>query len=214
MVFLTTLSVYLGLVLVGGATSPVLAQTTQEKGKLQVFVGQSLYGNAIDELVKEIEKFRKAGKIKANEKFALDYDFGFFKLDSSPQFLSSGSRSNEDVAEILDQTAEKISRDLSKLENIFFKSDDRLGSFDISFAIEQKDLNLKVKTSYPWNKDAQSIGRIFSKYFEQESIVRKNEPVGIVYDNTKIVTENNQILIVTHLPRASIDALLAEKNAK
>lgn len=211
-VFLTTLSVYLGLVLVGSPSS-VLAQTSLNTENSQIFVGQSLYGNAIDELVRQLETLRKEGKLKADEKIALDYEFSFSD-DGSPQFLGFGERKNEHLANALDLTAEKISRDLSKLENVYFKKSERLGSFDFTFAIEPKDFLLKVKHSYDWTKDAEAISGIFGKYFEQESVVRKNEPLGKIYENTKVTFENNQVFIVTRLPRGSIDSLLAQKDAQ
>lgn len=212
-VFLTTLSVYLGLVLVGSPSS-VLAQTSLNTENSQIFVGQSLYGNAIDELVRQLETLRKEGKLKADEKIALDYEFSFSESDGSPQYFLSGKVINDHVSSITDLTAEKISRDLSKLENVYFKKSDRLGSFDFTFAIEPKDFLLKVKHNYDWTKDAEAISGIFGKYFEQESVVRKNEPLGKVYENTKVTFENNQVFIVTRLPRASIDSLLAPKDAQ
>ncbi len=213
-VFLTTLSVYLGLVLVG-APAHVYAQTSEQNGKTQTFVGQNLYGNAIYELVGELEKLTKKGKYKWTEKIDLDYEFGFFERDNSPSFMTSGSRGNKSVAKLLDLTAEKISRDLSKLENVYFNKTDRLGGFDISFIVENKDLTVNVKTShYDWNRDAEKIAGIFNSYLKQEEVVEKNEPIGKIYENTKATFANTQVIVVTRLPRGSLDALLTQTSAK
>jgi hypothetical protein len=59
-VFMTTLSVCLGLVLVTSA-APVSAQTSQSGNGLRVMVRQSLYGNAIEDLFRELERLGKEG---------------------------------------------------------------------------------------------------------------------------------------------------------
>ena len=61
MVFLTTLSVCLGLVLVGTA-APLNAQTSPGNNNIRVMVRQSLYGNALEELVRELERLREEGE--------------------------------------------------------------------------------------------------------------------------------------------------------
>ena len=58
--------------------------------------------------------------------------------------------------------------------------------------------------------DADSKGLItqFSR-----RLVSKNTFEKLILDNTSVITENNQVFIVTNLPRASIDSLLASKDA-
>lgn len=60
LVFLTTLSVCLGLVLVGTA-APASAQSAPGNGNIRAMVRQSLYGNALEELVRELERLREEG---------------------------------------------------------------------------------------------------------------------------------------------------------
>ena len=211
--FLTTLSVYLGLVLVGG-TPLVLAQTNQDNERIQVLVGQNLYADSIFNLVKELDKLAKSKKYKWNDEIDVDIEISFFEADNSPQFLGSERKTNKNASGLLDTTTEKIGRDLSKLENIYFNKPDELGSFEVSFLVKDSDLTIKLKHSYGWTKDAQNISTIFRKYFEQEAIVRKNEPLGKIYENTKVTFENYQVFIVTRLPRGSLDALLARKDAQ
>jgi hypothetical protein len=47
--------------------------------------------------------------------------------------------------------------------------------------------------------------------FRDES---QNKPEKVILENTKITFENNQVFIVTRLPRGSIDSLLAQKDAQ
>ena len=58
---LTTLSVCLGLVL-AGSTPASNAQNTPSNGTIRMMVRQSLYGNALEELVRELERLREEGE--------------------------------------------------------------------------------------------------------------------------------------------------------
>lgn len=60
-VVLTTLSVCLGLMLVGSGAG-VSSQTVQGNANLRVIVRQSLYGDALEEIVRELERLREAGE--------------------------------------------------------------------------------------------------------------------------------------------------------
>jgi hypothetical protein len=212
MVFLTTLSVYLGLALVG-ATPPVLAQTSENEKNFQISFNQDVYGSAIYTLVNELEKLAEQRKYSWSEKIDLTYQFSPFEVDTPSAFTVSalsGKTQSKIVSYLFNNTAEKISRNLSELENSFSNKDDKyLSPFAISFSLD--DLGLTIKTN-------RSVTDGFSNYllnrFEQEAATRKNHLVGKIYESTKISSENNQVFIVTRLPRASIDVLLAEKVAK
>lgn len=72
-VFLTTLSVCLGLMLVGSGAG-ISAQTVNGSSNLRVIVRQSLYGDALEELVRELERLREAGEDIAIDTSLLDDD--------------------------------------------------------------------------------------------------------------------------------------------
>lgn len=76
LVFLTTLSVCLGLVLVGSA-APLNAQASPGNNNIRVMVRQSLYGNALEELVRELERLREEG-----ESFDLESELSLLDSDT------------------------------------------------------------------------------------------------------------------------------------
>ncbi|HEY0458720.1 MAG TPA: hypothetical protein VGC97_06165 [Pyrinomonadaceae bacterium] len=84
----------------------------------------------------------------------------------------------------------------------------------ISLNFGSNGLELKV-TLRKESKDsaaqfAGNLTRVFKVKLDQsKSTVDKQ-----IYENTKAHAENNQVFIVTRLPRASIDSLLAEKDAQ
>lgn len=204
-VFLTTLSVYLGLVLVG-APAPVLAQQSHKDKKIQNVVSNDIYGTALLELVRQLEKLSKEGKYNQNEPINLDYQFRYFeKGKAETAFICAGVKPNENVLKILDETAKNISRYLSELESVSSKRDEVfISPFAVSYSIDQSGLMIKTSRS-----DKENVG-FFRIHFEQEAVALKDESVAQIYENTKATSENNQVLIVTRLPRGSLDALIAK----
>ncbi len=208
-VFLTTLSVYFGLVLVGVPASQVLAQTTPDKiDKTQIIIGNDIYGNALFQLASQLEKLSKEGKYNWSEPIDLQYQFRYFEKGKESAFICGGKRL-KDISQIIDKTAESISRNLSEFENISSRRDDVfLSPFAVSVSINQTGITVKASRSDKENVD------IFRNHFEQEAIAIENKPIAKIYENTKVTSENNQVFIVTRLPRGSLDALLTDKSAK
>ena len=68
------------------------------------------------------------------------------------------------------------------------------------------------------NQEFKEQAEIYQNYYDTALSIKKlkqtDNPQIIIYQNTEITFENNQVFIVTRLPRGSIDALLAEKNAQ
>ena len=208
-VFLTTLSVYLGLVLVG-ATPSVLAQTNLTEKNFQISSSSNPYGNAIYELVKELEELSKKKKYDWTDKFDLNYQFSFFEANKPPAFGVSGKLPDDIVSKLFNKTAIDISRNLSQLEDSFSNQDDKyLSPFNISFSLDSSNLIIEANRSV-----VNGFSNSLLNLFKQESISLRNQSLSKIYENTKIISENNQVFIVTRLPRASIDELLAEKDAK
>lgn len=90
-VFLTTLSVCLGLMLVGSGAG-LSGQSVQSNSNLRVIVRQSLYGDALEELVRELEKLRESGEDVAIDTDLLDTDT-LLSLASLHDFVSKYSTS-------------------------------------------------------------------------------------------------------------------------
>lgn len=91
LVFLTTLSICLGLMLVGSGTG-LSAQTVNGGSNLRAIVRQSLYGDALEELVRELERLREAGEDIAIDTSLLD-DGTLLSLANLHEFVSKYSDS-------------------------------------------------------------------------------------------------------------------------
>jgi hypothetical protein len=241
-VFLTTLSVYLGLVLVGGATPSVLAQaaTTRDFNiKNEIVVEDDLdkkpddaekidfadslesYFGEVESFVKELQKIHKLEKFDlASAQFEIESRLNIAcNVDGDPVATSTllsrnfGNRSLESaVAE--SGAAVKSWNYLSDC----LKDEKAADSFSTSSRLKlfYDNTELKIEISAPklTRQRADFLAEGFnqaSKIYEideEKSIVKK------IHETTSFKSENNQIFIVTRLPRASIDSLLADKDAR
>lgn len=237
--FLTTLSVYLGLVLAGGA-SPVLAQAAMAKGfelktelevkddldkkpddKEEIKQLSTVLGNYLDDskyFVEELREFYKAGT------FAAEYDT-FSLVESSGLLCGPEVKVNLREATIwqkIDDEGLKSEIELlrERLYGYNFLSDCLLGNsfdgkttLDTDIDISYEGSNLKVKFSVKKESPqkakllSDNLGSAYRSYEPSE-----NSPIEkVLYENTKVTSENDQVFIITNLPRAGLNSLLAAK---
>ena len=235
-VFLTTLSVYLGLVLVGGAIPTVLAQAALTRDfdikneivfedDLDKKPDDDLFVSSIVNLVNELNKFSEQGIFDWNKKFKYQLDgLSFCESDNSPSF-----REPSPAESILILPESKDSQAYKKIDEIFvsiarnlFNQATNLGlgdfhshKFDlITLSFESKTLEIEAEFESGNGKNARVFADELTNYLAEITSNSKAIKEKIVAENTKITFENDQVFIITNLPRASIDALLAEKDAQ
>ena len=174
-IFLTTLSVYLGLVLVGGASSPVLAQAALTRNF---------------EIQEEIE-FKD-------------------ELDNKPDETADSVKAFDSYFE----ESKVLSVDLYRLNRIEKLNLD-YGKFEFKAPIFAR--NFQSNSTLSASKLSHQRAEWLTQKFNQEF---KNDKCGVeISASDQLQTfllnksENNQVFIVTNLPRASIDSLLAVKDA-
>ena len=214
-IFLTTLSVYLGLVLVGGAHSASAQAILQNKVEVEhltdekilaeyVSLFQSLYVLSKDFSVHYSEEIKnisdnklKDGEYQLNCFYIINPDFSQTIIGIDGWIIDSP----------------KFRPSLEKLYKIFphiTEKDKSQIKFNLS--LTDKDFSLKVTAFQGSDEQA---AQIFDAYINKLSRL-KIQQVGwsqIIYQNTEISKENNQILIITCLPRGSLDEFL-KQNAK
>jgi hypothetical protein len=199
-VFLTTLSVYLGLVLVGGATPQVLAQAALTRNfdiQIEAEVKDDLDNKPDNEACGEL----KAKPDAEDNQFIGQYArfiSELVKINYSPDYEMSATMYSLSAAdaEFFDQIFPSLSKTVEIDEfNYELKRDKFSGKIilkpkssikNVSFPVSDYCANLRYQL-------CKSLGKF--------------EPV--ILKNTEVFHENNQIFIVTRLPRGSIDALLA-----
>jgi NCAIR mutase (PurE)-related protein len=75
--------------------------------------------------------------------------------------------------------------------------------------LEANGADLSLKVSFK-ESNAELLAQSLSQGFYQVALSAKNTLTKQVYENTKATSKNNQVFIVTRLPRGSLDALLKQ----
>ena len=215
--FLTTLSVYFGLVLVG-ATPQVLAQAATTRVfnfQTEIEVGDDLdkkpddekalgvYASTLQDLFLLARNFSVQNAEKLSDgKYEFDcfldvYSNGKTTACSggSGLFTSRFIPSFEKISKAFPHTAEKDKRQVR-----------------VNLILTESDFLLKTVLAQDFDEQAEQYSSFYDAGLSKFKSRLGNLPSAIIYQSTSISFENNQVFIVTRLPRASIDAVLA-KNA-
>ena len=231
---LATLGVYLGLVLVG-ATPQVLAQATGKRDLKADLIGKypcpnSLINGEKDgdihpfefDLANRLRELAEATKVRLEIVRADEPDknyglpFFFKKVDYAPYFVRGKKEEYEwkddsskwASAAHAGQIAELHSHFLTPLADCNGLETRRVRVASSAFRMDeggvQLDLFVRRASISRANSLADSLNTLFS---EQAKTVF--EPTKSVYENTKALSRGRVVLIVTRLPRAGLDSLLA-----
>jgi hypothetical protein len=76
-------------------------------------------------------------------------------------------------------------------------------------AFEANADSITLKVSFSKNK-AQAFAEYLSQKYAESGVSQTDVLIKQLYENTQITSENDQVFIVTRLPRGSIDLLLAK----
>ncbi len=207
-VFLTTLSVYLGLVLVGGAVAPsVLAQaaTTRDFNiKNEIVVEDDLDKKPDDEICSGL----KNNPDEADKQFIEQYAKTILAL-LKKNYLPEA----DDYKIAINASYSSLEDD--ELFNGFFptlRKDVVIESFN--YTLDKDKLFGKFNLKPRLNNNISPAGYSFVSSLDFLRLESQNKPKNIILKNTEISFENNQVFIVTRLPRGSIDSLLTQKDAQ
>ncbi len=216
-VFLTTLSVYFGLVLVGGTPSVSAQKLLQEKIEIVYLSDEKILAEYVSAfqtlfvLSKEVslEHSEDLKALYGNQ--IKDGEYKFHSFHSINGDLSQTYKGASGDGKML--SSGKLHPSFEKLNKIFpHTTEEDKPQIKINLALTNKDFSLKVTAYQDSNEQAEQI---FNSYTNELSRIRiqQADQFRIIYQNTEISRENNQIIIVTRLPRGSLDELL-KQNAK
>jgi hypothetical protein len=221
---LTTLGVYLGLLMVGGAAPQVLAHSATTRvfeitDEIEVKDDLDNKPDAdavVEQFAKSLEDIYLAAAEISSENpegvASSQYDFHNFVT----VFRNGGSRfvSNPEFNGGLRTFSGRYSRALRDLYDVFLpRSEDFHEKLRIDFRLTSSDLEFRANFVAAGEAVAEEIGsslvRALQSRKERELEVRRT----LIYSETKIDVDGDHVLVVTRLPRAGLDALLA-KDAK
>lgn len=203
-VFLTTLSLYLGLVLAGGATPSVLAQAATTRNfdiKSEIVIEDDLDKKPDDEV--SLESKTASGQS----------DRQFFEQYAKIVLATLGRNYSPESADLDNGIYVSYSslEDDELFHDLFPTLRKEVVIDAFGYTLDKDGIFAKFKLKSRFNED---ISPVFSSYVSNLNALRadaRNELENVVLKNTELTFENNQFFIVTRLPRASIDDLLAKK---
>jgi hypothetical protein len=238
-VFLTTLSVYLGLVLAGGAAPSVMAQAALTRDfdiKRELVVEDDLdkkpddkdsidfesslddYFGDVGSFVEDLQKLHQIGK------FDLDYDkfeiseLGFVPCDVNGDPVRTAYSNNKIGNRWLEPAltdARYKFEDWNFLADCFKNADYSnevvSTASDLKLSYDKAQLKVELSAFKTSPHRAEQLAANFSQAFKVYEVDEDEPIVKKIYENTTFKSENNQVFIVTRLPRAALDDSPAEK---
>lgn len=219
-VFLTTLGVYLGLVLIGAP--PVVAQAALTRNfdvQNEIELSDDLdnkpddeeaiaaYASALEDLFIKAKNFSSLNAEKLRDgKFEFDCYVNRI-LSSGSQTVGCSGGSGLFWGGFIPS--------LEKLNKIFaHTTDENKRQVKINLILTDKEFSLKTVLNQNLNEQAEQFNSFYNAGLSRNKIQQARSRQILIYQNTQISAENNQVFIVTRLPRASIDEFLARKDAK
>ena len=236
-VFLTTLSVYLGLVLAGGAAVPhALAQAAltrdfdirneiefkddldkkPDNEEIDSFFEIGL-DQAVATFIEDLRRFKQEGKYKfdSGEILSIKCGHSFCSDDGGSASISIRNDENE-LFGALQKLHERLDiagrKDSSKILFVGVSEETNKGCKDIglSLSFSNKELEIAVRFSRESTPKAFAFTEHLNRHFADKSSISSDLLVKQLYANTKARFENNQVFVVTRLPRASIDEFFSK----
>ncbi len=212
-VFLTTLSVYLGLVLVGGASPQVWAQRSNDKSgepnKISIVVpGEGLiFTFDLNPLI-ELNRLSVAESLPVKMSGKIIFSSG--KKVENWEAINAVA-GNQKIIDLLNKEffaptlSSLLPNDLSRLFPIpkeLFQS----------IEVDEDHITVARTMKFGDAKLAARMAEIYSRMADYAKSAKADKQIaGNLYlTNTEARSENNQVFVVTRLPRGSLDQLLKQ----
>lgn len=240
-VFLTTLSVYLGLVLVGGAAAPhALAQAamtrdfdikneiefkddldTKPDDEIKNLVGSiEDYFEDLEEFIEDLQNLHSIEKFDLdNDRFSIS-ELGFVARNVDGDPLYTKSSDNKIDKRWLEPALIDAHYRFDGWSNFSdcFQPDQYSKSvstcLDFKLKYDESALEQQITVFKSSAKRAEQLAANFNEAFRLYELSEDEIIVKELHKNTSFSFKDSQFLIITHLPRASIDELFARKVAQ
>lgn len=245
-IFLTTLSVYLGLVLVGGSSAAVAPQVLAQAALTRNFEIQTeievkddldnkpdadeeikdfsnyleSYFRSVGNFVDDLQKLHSIGKFDLDldyDKFEV-YELGFVpcNVDGDPVRRTETTKRNNNrwlEPALTDATYEFEDWDFLSdcLKDEKFKTGASTSSA-LKLSYDNSTLNVEVSAFKSSPQKAAELAEGFRQALKVFKVEKDELIIKEVSKSTSFKSENNQVFIVTRLPRAAIDSLSTAKN--
>ncbi|MCY7347833.1 MAG: hypothetical protein LH614_16670 [Pyrinomonadaceae bacterium] len=219
--------------LVGGGTPSVLAQAalTQKIAEVQSKIEEADDKDCKDDASEEVDELLRFDFIsegileflddiqklpQTNKRsFAFDFEYEFAFTDGNLLTTHPSGYPDDDPYQLAASgNLESITRHL----NSYYRYDEDLkkdaSHSKVRFTSENGELTIRIASEKESAKSTADFANLYNTAFEIGVCSKDTDAKPkIIYENSKATFENNQVFIVTRLPRGSLDELL-KQNAK
>jgi hypothetical protein len=216
--FLTTLGVYLGLMLVGGAAPQVFAHgalTRQFDLQDEIEISDDLDNQpdgetALDAYASAVESiFVTSTEIADTVPFLVEqgrYDFDtYYGINAAGRFHGVSYLGKGVVSG-------KYSSPIRTLLDTFpHLSDSDATPLRLIFAVETQNFEFKTSFAQSSAQDAAGLAETYAALLPTLKERQASAARRLIYESTQITAKDNQLYIVTRLARSDLDALLAPR---
>ena len=239
-IFLTTLGVYLGLVLAGGASPQVFAHSAltrhfeiqdeievkddldkkPDDDRSDLTMSVEVYLQDVEGLLAALGNLNKKGQFNTVTSPFEVAQTVFLPCEPSNKAGSYTARKFENANTAIKPYLERFSKQLTYGYSLGdcvktpIYSDKEAVASNFNFKLDNKAFTVEITIQKASPESAsQLLGALpptFKSFRNKAATVARQR----IIDATSFRSDNNQIFIVTRLPRASIDSLLADKNAQ
>ncbi len=164
----------------------------------------TLFVQFLDEVRKSVESGKITLPIQTNFRFEAYFNY-------SEMCNGSGFGSDSSADKYLAKIVEDAFR--QKIEPRTFELADypRSSAKNIKLNLEANNTDLSLKISFG-KFNAEQFAKFLNQEFSSSAVSLEITLTKQIYENTRATSENNEVFVVTRLPRGSLDRLL--KNAK
>lgn len=201
--------------MVGGSTSAlaqkapvrqtVRAVTPPAGTNTKVDFYNEVYVISVVRLVEELDRLAKRGDFDWAS--TLNYEIEGLSFDEAgdPSYMSFGSLGK--AKDFVNESALKIGRGVFAKKTLFGPADFGSCLLDYKFSLEKDTLDISAAIKNP--NDYPSFLKWLSAHLAKQSPANIPEARGkVIAEQTTITKANDQVTIITRLPRGSIDKLL------
>lgn len=157
----------------------------------------ALFAQFLNEIREEVE----SGKISLPLQTNFNVNGQFTKSRSGGSSLGSNV-SNQDLSIFIQNAVNQKSR--PKAFDLADYDSQKTKNVKIRIEANGSDLSLKISFS---KSNAEQFTEFLNREFFSSAVLVENALTKQIYENTLVTSENNQVFIITRLPRGSLDAL-------
>ena len=156
--------------------------------------------------ISDLQNLTKIGKYEKGERFDLQFEYKATEGGIAQTSYPSSSSGNKWIRLAASERVEGLTL------NSYYRYDQELevntSHSEIKLASEDGNLIVKISSEFQAKDAAKESAELYNKTFEVGSCSRYvDEKEKIIYQNSKASFENNQVFIVTRLPRGSLEKL-------